>query len=581
MSDELQTSDIISAPQELLDLEKRDPRRAEALWHGLSRDQRLRAVLAADGPARERLITLAKDSRALVRLMAPDEFASTVLEVGPDDAGGLIRFCTDEQLTFLLDLTGWWQEMFAPDRYGAWLPVILSAGADRVKRWLETADLEVLTLLCASWFRVHKYLPNSDDQEPPADLPEFTLDGVYHLEFQDPQIAGVVAQALVVLASELPLRYAELMEAMLWESPAQLSEDANRWRRGRMADLGFPTREEALELWAVPPRGEADWTKLKPKFTLGFPEAVHPRSDRMLGLLPEHLQLPVAAGKLDPDQVEALRFELAYIASAAVTALDADPADPEAVQRAGREGLGLVNIGLELISGQDPVKAAEILARVPLAALARQGAQAVRQINRRAFELIQHGWLAGLPTGLHLLDTPWDRWLAGLVYPRPRCYDPGQGREYRSFLHKADLDQAGDRLAEIEFAGQMLFDLLGIDRLELAALLTGQECVNEPMDIKLSAVVTTWLARRMLGWPGLKPIPRKELGRVVAFLQDRLTDELPRMLMDSCRALDPEREQPARRLLGTLLEIMRTHISRLNPDADLEPAFVGVLVVER
>ena len=581
MSDQLETSDILSAPQGLLDLEKRDPRRAEALWHGLTREERLRAVLAAEGSARERLITLAKDSRTLVRLMAPDEFAATVLEVGPDDAGALIRLCTDEQLTFLLDLTGWWQEMFAPERYGAWLPVILSSGSDRVKRWLESVDLEVLTLLCASWFRVHKYLPNSDDQEPPGDLPEFTLDGVYHLEFIDPTIAGVVAQALVVLAGELPQRYAELMEALLWESPAQLNEDANRWRRGRMADLGFPTREEALELWAVPPRGEADWTKLAPKLSLGFPEAIHPRSNRMLGLLPDHLQLPKAAGSLDPAQVEALRFELAYVASAAVTALDADPADPEAVQRAGREGLGLVNIGLELVSGQDPLKADEVLARVPLAALARQGAQAVRLLNRRAFELTQHGWLAGLPTGLHLLDPPWDRWVAGLIYPRPRCYDPGQGREYRSFLHKADLDQAADRMAEAEFAGQLLFDLLGIDRLELAGLLTGQDSVNEPTDIKLSTVVTTWLARQMLGWPGLKPIPRAELGRVVAFLQEKLTSELPRMLMDSCRALDPEREEPARRLLGTLLEIMRTHISRLNPAADLEPAFVGVLVVGR
>jgi hypothetical protein len=368
---------------------------------------------------------------------------------------------------------------------------------------------------------------------------------------------------------------------MLWESPAQLTEDANRWRRGRMADHGFPTRDEALSLWARPVPGETDWADMEPKLSLGFPGHLEPRSDRMLDLLPDPLHLPSVAGSLDPEQMEALRFELAYVANASVTALDADPANPDEVAKAAREGLGMVNIGLELVSDQDAVKAAQVLTRVPLAGLARQGAQAIRTLNRRAYDLIHSGWLAGLPTGLHVLDPPWDRWLAGLIYPRPRCFDPGQGREYRSFLHKADLEQASSRLAEIEFAGQMLFELLGIERLELAALLTGQKCLNEPLEIKLSTVVTTWLARQMLGWPGLKPIPRAKLNQVVKLLQEKLTTELPEMLMRSCQALEPERQEPARRLVGSLLETMRTHISRLNPESELDPEFVGVLVVAR
>ena len=162
MPDELTTADLLREPGRLLALEQRDPRAAEAVWNRLSPAQRLRVVLAASPPEREKLITLAPDSEALTQALAPDEFASTVLALGPEDAGLLIELSSDEQLAYVLDLTGWVREEFAPTRYEAWLPLLLEAGADRLQRWLESTDLEVLTLLCAHWFRVVKWLPSQE-----------------------------------------------------------------------------------------------------------------------------------------------------------------------------------------------------------------------------------------------------------------------------------------------------------------------------------------------------------------------------------------------------------------------------------
>jgi len=477
----------MARPSEVLALEKHDPRAAEALWHGLKPDERLRAVLDARGLEREKLIILARDSAGLTRALPADEFAATVLEVGPEDAGALIELCSDEQLTYLLDLTGWWRESFDPARYQVWLPLIMEAGSDRLKRWLASTDLEVLALLLGSWIRVSKFLPSQEQQEPPDDLPEFTLDGLYFIEFINPKTKGFVAQILVLIKSEQPQLYTAALETVLWEGLTELDEYATRWRNGRMADHGFPSRLEALELWAEPTPGEAGWEDLPPKAAQSH-EPTSPRADRLSGLLPDSEFLPVVAGELGGEAADMLRAEIAYIASCGVAALEADPASPEEVARAAKESLGLANLGLGVLSRGDEAKAREIVARLGLAALARQGAAAIRGLNQRAWQLTSEGWLSKTPSGLHLLEPPLDRWLAGLLYPRPRCWDPGLGhdREYRAFLSLADVEAADDALDQAEFWGVLLVELMGLDLDQIKALMEASVYPEDASEIKLS-----------------------------------------------------------------------------------------------
>jgi hypothetical protein len=576
--------DIVKNPHDLLALEKKDPRRAEALWHGLSFDQRLRVVLAARGVERERLIILARDTAELTQALTPDEFVRTVLELEPEDAGELLAMSSDEQLEYLLDLTGWVREEFAPTRYEAWLMLLLEAGGGRVLRWLKHTDLEVLALILAHWIRVVKYLPSQDEQEPPDNLPEFTLDGVYYIEYRASTSASFVAQVLVLLKSEMPDRYQEVLEAMLWESASEMAADAVRWRYGRLMDHGFPDRLEALDICARPRPGEADWAGQPRKADLGFLEDAPLRSDAVLSLLPPEVTLPAVAGSLAPRAADALRAELAYVANCAVVALDADPADPEAVDRAVAEGLGLVNLGLELLAQADPVKAVAILERLPLIVLARQGAEAIRAMNHRAYALVNKGWLAGLPTSLLILDPPLDRWLAGLLYKRPRCHDPGlsEGWEYRTFLGLDDLAQAKRFLNQAEFWGKLLHELMGVTRKELLAVFRTKVWPEDTREIKLSSLVGTWLGRRALGLSGLAPLSAERLGEAVSALQAGLRRPLSVELAASCLALaDPAEATLAEEMLRGALEILGRQIETINPRGKVDPRFVGGLVVER
>lgn len=581
MADNTNVQQIIRNPGSLLELERRDARQAEALWHGMTRDERLRAILSAGGADRERLITLAQDSAQLVRAMAADEFAGTVLELGGEDAGGLIAMSSDEQLTYLLDLTGWVKEKLAPARYEAWVPIIIQGGTQRVKRWLDTTDVEVLALIMAHWLRVVKWLASQDEQEPPDDLPSFTLDGVYFIDFHNKDMRDYAAQVMVVLKNDLPVLYQRVLESMLWESAAGMAEDASMWRSGRMADLGFPTREEAFEIWAKAPPGEDAWQKLATKDEMNFMSAAPPRSDASLGLLPKEEMLPVVAGSLEGPALDRLRAELTYVANCGVVALDADPADPDAVARSARESLGLANIGLGLLSEGDPQQAKEIVARMGITAMARQGAHGIRNLNARAWALATDGWLSKAPGAVLILDEPLDRWVAGLMFPRPRCYDPAmpEGREYRAFLGMADLQRAEHYLSLAEYWGELL-EMMGIDHLQMAGL-AALAPPEEDGGLKMTAVVGTWLAGRALGLAGLEPIPAEKLGEAVNALQNGLGGSLDQELLASVETIaDIHKAALAGDLLRGALDRLAEEINLIDTSRSLEGRYVASLVVE-
>lgn len=581
MAENNEIQQIISNPGSLLALERQDARKAEALWHGLTRDQRLRAILAANGPERERLITMAADSAQLVRALTVDEFAGTVLDLGGEDAGEIIAMSSDAQLTYLLDLTGWVKEKLAPARYEAWVPIIIQGGTQRVRRWLSTTDVEVLSLVMAHWLRVEKWLASQDEQEPPDTLPSFTLDGVYFIDFHNKEMRDYAAQVLVVLKNDLPELYLRTLEAMLWESAAGMAEDASMWRSGRMADLGFPTREEAFELWAKSPPGEDAWEKLSTKDELSFMSDAPPRSDASLGLLPTEEVLPIVAGSLEGPALDRLRAELTYVANCGVVALDADPAEPDEVARSARESLGLANIGLGMLSGGDAQKAKEIVSRLGIAAMARRGAAGIRELNQRAWALASEGWLSKAPGAVLILDDPLDRWVAGLMFPRPRCYDPAmpEGREYRAFTGVIDLQHAEHYLSLAEYWGQLI-EMMGIDHLQMAGL-AALAPPEEDGGLKMTTVIGTWLAGRALGLGGLEPIPVERLAEAVRALQNGLGGQLDSDLLASVETIaDPREAMLAGELLRGALDRLADEINLIDASKPLEGRFVASLVVD-
>ncbi|MFH1059179.1 MAG: DUF6178 family protein, partial [Pseudomonadota bacterium] len=218
------------------------------------------------------------------------------------------------------------------------------------------------------------------------------------------------------------------------------------------------------------------------------------------------------------------------------------------------------------------------------AALARQGAAAIRALNQRAWALMREGWLRDAPGGLNFLDPPLDRWLGGLLFPRPRCHDPGlpEGREYRAFLDRADLAQASHALDLAEFWGRLLLELLGIDPSQLKALAQAPIHAPEPAGLRQTMVVATWLARQDLGLTGLEPLPPAQLSPAVAALKAGLQGPLAKRMNQSCQALgDPAAAALCGEVMRQVLWSLAQDLGRLDPGQPLDPRFVNALVIGR
>ncbi len=74
---------------------------------------------------------------------------------------------------------------------------------------------------------------------------EFMVDGTEYLA-----VRGILDD----LYAEDAFMATRLLSAIQWEMPSELEETAHRWRTGRLADLGYPSLEEALSWFARPPR---------------------------------------------------------------------------------------------------------------------------------------------------------------------------------------------------------------------------------------------------------------------------------------------------------------------------------------
>jgi hypothetical protein len=227
---------------------------------------------------------------------------------------------------------------------------------------------------------------------------EFLVDGVEYLA-----VRGILDD----LFAEDPFQATRLLASIQWDVPSELEESALRWRTGRLADLGFPTADEALSWFARPPPAPAH-RAAAPARPPGF----------FLAALASGSLLDRAAARLPPEDREAVEGQIVAAANAVVVADAVDPADVEAVRAAFEAARGYLDLGLDRLSGGDEARAAEALAETPVKRIFQEGFGRALELSWRARELRRR---AGPDARF---GAPIDDALAALAGKRPR-YFPG------------------------------------------------------------------------------------------------------------------------------------------------------------
>ena len=171
-----------------------------------------------------------------------------------------------------------------------------------------------------------------------------------------------------------------------------------------------------------------------------------------------------------------------------------DTGDPAAHRVALEKAAGYVGLALKARGVDDTSNAAEVVVRVPLIELFREGYGQVVELQQRAHELSRTGWARVHSRALELLDSPIRERLAALLQPRPEYFELGGDKanagRTRPFRVASEIAETRVALELAEFLGQLMVDHLGLD-LEHAI---GRELPDGAHPPRFSTLLLTFLA---------------------------------------------------------------------------------------
>lgn len=487
----------------------RDPEKA--LTRAELEDVRGR-LARATGKRRLDLILDARDPGALVRALPPDELYFTIREVGLADAVELVQLASAEQFKVLLDLDAWRQGRFEPRRALPWLRAARVGALDdpraaaRLARKQRALDPELALLIFRDALLVHD-LKVEEDPEITSDLTFRSPDGAYLVEFLVEGSDYLAVRGLIDdLQAEDAFKLSRLLASLAWELPSELEEAALRWRTGRLADLGYPSLEEALSWYARPPARPAE-APGTPARAPGF----------FLAPLAEGTLLARAAAGLAEDDRVALELQLVGAGNAVMVADGIDPVDLDEIRAAVAGARAMVELGLSRLAGGEEARAVEVLRDTPVKRLFQEGFGRVLELCWRAERLLKGGG-AGTRR-VPLLDAPLGEVVTALSGRRPRYWPAlelprddwgtpaASAAEGRRFLSEADLSRTAAALDLAEGLAAVALEL---------GLATASAEGAAP---RLSVLYLTALANERLGRPFAPvPVPAAELPRLVPLL---------------------------------------------------------------
>lgn len=444
-----------------------------------------RALQGARGKQKLDLIFSAPDPERLIAALPAEELYFTLLDVGPDDAPELVAMATPEQFRHFIDMAAWRGGDEGPRTTEVlrWLRLAREGEADTAKlhAQLSALDVEVLALALRRELRVHDV--TEDDQPEPENpgMAFFTPDRRFLLEFTGSSEYASVRQLIEDLYAQDPFGAGRLIESVRWEVPNELEESARRWRDGRLRDLGIPDPQEAISFYARPAQRPEE--PLETTATQALTAPARPLLEAALDLL-------------SGEELERAEESAVYAANAALVANRVPLDDPDEVREQLRDARATLSLGLELISGGDPTRAARALIEQPVREIFQMAMGEAYRLQTRARKLAGQARLPQAQSAT-VLDEPLESVVQALLRQRPLFQEPGQ-RRARAFASRAEVAQAEALLAEGE-AVLALLSALGLAPSDLGR--KAEEAGLGPAVVKASVAVRALVDSALRGEP--------------------------------------------------------------------------------
>lgn len=481
---------------------------------------------------------------ALVHSFPETDFYLLVHDIGPEDCLPLLALASDRQWDHVVDLESWDRDRIENSRVTRWLHLLLEADANRFIRWALTQRLAFVEFCLFHNIEVRVREHDQDPSEFGDDF--FTLDNVFYLRFLKlpalPEGSGIdeeerrqfLTKFVDRLAAYDHLVFQNVMLEATRVIPAETEEEEYRWRNVRLAEKGFLPFDEAVGIYQplkpgdLKQRGLPHRPRLRPESAVLPVPAVPLREIR-----PEnHFSRALAA--LAPDELlPHIQWEFSNLCNQIVVADRKSIRGRDELRQIVAKACGYLSIGLERLidtpgKDPDPRRAAQALARHPLAQLFRLGFGAALELKWQAEKWLHTSWFAGCGLRLTFWGEQWMGVLGGILLKKPLFYDNYRtGLLYREFAAREDI-AAADRVLKQVQAVDRLFSVMNI-RLEAPSRYRFLTWKN--------LLLTLW-ARQRLGRmkAGLQPLALNSFRR---FFTELLPGEPPAADLPPRRIPDP------------------------------------------
>jgi hypothetical protein len=491
------------------------------------------------------------DADELVRALPVQSFVAVARKLRDEERLDLVLpYANPEQIIGLFDLDAWTRDRLAIPRARAWLDRIVDAYEQaqvergRLTELLHDTDPELWILAMSAATAIAEFDEPDDDERRQQVMEDMaalhtweTPDGFSIIGVPDNEFGRMTLRVLSAVYEDNMVEGRKLISAIKWSVHNEVEEELLRWRKGRLADLGFPEWDEAMRLFtplardAVTGRSTPDDEAQPAHVPSDLPPA-------QLGRLGTDMLRRVMQ-RLDDDEYDLRLREFLLLANELMAAQRFEPGDETLQERAVGQAQATLNLGCELLLSGEPQDdpenyIAERIAKVGLRKLFRFGYGPLAKLRKAALALHRDGRVSLASVG-SLLDRPWGPTLAALSQWYPEIAIDGKAGT-RPIPSLRELARATALIGEAGALAQVTFAAEGfaIDPVWLSR-------VDEPEHLHLGDLVRTALICEQLPGAstqgdGLHPLGPAELGWAANNLLEPGTKQLVARVEESLRA---------------------------------------------
>lgn len=378
-----------------------------------------------------KLITEDTDGRKLTQALSPQEYYLIVKGIGENDSLPLLSYASPAQCAFTLDMELWDKWEFSIEKAFNWIEHLLACTEEEAIRLLTNLDPELLQLFLLEEIEVSGDTGEmSTDAERLANW-DHTFDSIYFVTFRNDQHARLTGALLDILFRLDHAFYLDLMEGCRCALKNEIEEQCYQFRNGRLADLGFPEYEQAIQIYV--PIKPGNYSPSEPKITMEAAEIREVFSpavvdnESLLGYCLAHAQS------------ESLKQEMEALINSALMAEHGGLPDEDSMESTLARVQGWLNVALEYL-GDSPERAVDIIKTERLKRLFQLGCGIVQEVAAEARTIESSDYATG-------------KALRGFSAGHPKFYrglDPDHADGYREFRNMNDIRNAREFLAMIK-----------------------------------------------------------------------------------------------------------------------------------